>query len=96
MPIEFEAKVLGVEPNELADRILALGGRRVGDRLMRRYVYDIQGDESRWIRLRDTGTDVNLTEGDRARRDRRYDGDRGGGRGLRDHQRVVATHRVRA
>ena len=62
MPIEFEAKVLGVEPNELADRILDLGGRRVGDRLMRRYVYDIQaGDESRWIRLRDTGTDVTLT-----------------------------------
>jgi adenylate cyclase class 2 len=62
MPIEFEAKVLGVEPNEVADRILALGGRRVGDRLMRRYVYDIQaGDESRWIRLRDTGTDVTLT-----------------------------------
>ncbi|MEV8373127.1 CYTH domain-containing protein [Kribbella sp. NPDC056861] len=62
MPIEFEAKMLDVEPDELADRILRLGGRRVGDRLMRRYVYDIRvGDESRWIRLRDDGTAVTLT-----------------------------------
>ncbi|MFG1621654.1 class IV adenylate cyclase [Kribbella sp. NPDC049227] len=62
MPIEFEAKVLDVEPDALAGRILRLGGRRVGDRLMRRYVYDIAaGDESRWIRLRDTGTAVTLT-----------------------------------
>lgn len=62
MPIEFEAKMLDVEPDELADRILSLGGRRVGDRLMRRYVYDIRaGDESRWIRLRDDGTAVTLT-----------------------------------
>ncbi|TDW84529.1 adenylate cyclase class 2 [Kribbella pratensis] len=62
MPIEFEAKVLGVDPDEVAGRILSLGGRRVGDRLMRRYVYDIEaGDQSRWIRLRDTGTAVTLT-----------------------------------
>jgi adenylate cyclase class 2 len=62
MPIEFEAKVLDVEPDALADKILLLGGRRVGCCLMRRYVYDIEaGDESRWIRLRDSGTDVTLT-----------------------------------
>ncbi|GAA3126316.1 adenylate cyclase class 2 [Kribbella aluminosa] len=62
MPIEFEAKVLQIEPDEVADRILSLGGCRVGDRLMRRYVYDIQaGDEARWIRLRDTATAVTLT-----------------------------------
>lgn len=62
MPIEFEAKVLDVEPDEMADRILLLGGRRVGSRMMRRYVYDIQaGDESRWIRLRDSGAEVTLT-----------------------------------
>jgi adenylate cyclase class 2 len=61
MPIEFEAKVLGVEPDELAEEILRLGGRSMGDRLMRRYVYDIQaGDASRWIRLRDTGSTVTL------------------------------------
>ncbi|MEV4264105.1 CYTH domain-containing protein [Kribbella sp. NPDC049584] len=62
MPIEFEAKVLDVEPNGLADKILLAGGRQVGHRMFRRYVYDIQaGDESRWIRLRDSGTAVTLT-----------------------------------
>ncbi|MET9269456.1 CYTH domain-containing protein [Kribbella sp. NPDC003557] len=62
MPIEFEAKVLDIAPDQLADRILAAGGRRVAERLMRRYVYDVlPGDESRWIRLRDTGTAVTLT-----------------------------------
>ncbi|WP_433166955.1 class IV adenylate cyclase [Kribbella sp. CA-247076] len=62
MPIEFEAKVLDVEPHEMAERILRLGGRSVGERLMRRYVYDVRaGDESRWIRLRDDGSAVTLT-----------------------------------
>ncbi|TCC55114.1 CYTH domain-containing protein [Kribbella pittospori] len=62
MPIEFEAKVLDVEPDELAERILRLGGRQVGDRLMRRYVYDVvAGDVSRWIRLRDSGAAVTLS-----------------------------------
>ncbi|MEU0091837.1 hypothetical protein [Kribbella sp. NPDC006257] len=61
MAIEFEAKVLDIDPDSLADEILRLGGRRVGYRVMRRYVYDIQaGDKSRWIRLRDTGTSVSL------------------------------------
>jgi adenylate cyclase class 2 len=62
VPVEFEAKVLEVEPDEMAETILRAGGRRVGDALMRRYVYDIQaGDQSKWIRLRDTGTAVTLT-----------------------------------
>ncbi|MEI8410605.1 MULTISPECIES: CYTH domain-containing protein [unclassified Kribbella] len=62
MAVEFEAKVLEVEPDGMADSILRAGGRRVGDALMRRYVYDIQaGDRSRWIRLRDAGTAVTLT-----------------------------------
>jgi adenylate cyclase class 2 len=62
MPIEFEAKLLDVEPDEMANRIRSLGGRRIGSRLLRRYVYDIRaGDASRWIRLRDTGAEVTLT-----------------------------------
>ncbi len=35
MPIEFEAKVLDVVPDEVAHRVLRLGGRRMGARLMR-------------------------------------------------------------
>lgn len=54
--------MLDVDPAAVAEKILALGGRMVGARLMRRYVYDITaGDDSRWIRLRDTGSEVTLT-----------------------------------
>lgn len=62
MPIEHEAKVLDVDTEEAAARILAAGGRQVsGPRLMRRHVYDIvPGDLSKWIRLRDTGTETTL------------------------------------
>jgi adenylate cyclase class 2 len=61
VPIEFEAKVLEVKPDDLADRIIELGGHRAGYALMRRFVYDIrEGDETKWIRLRDTGTVVTL------------------------------------
>jgi adenylate cyclase class 2 len=62
MPVEFEAKVLGIEPDEVVGAILVLGGHRLGDRLMRRYAYDVEvGDKSRWIRLRDSGDEVTLT-----------------------------------
>jgi adenylate cyclase class 2 len=62
MPTEFEAKVLDIEPDSLVDKILRCGGRRTGYAVMRRYVYDIDsGDQSKWIRLRDSGTQVTLT-----------------------------------
>ncbi|QFZ17741.1 class IV adenylate cyclase [Saccharothrix syringae] len=62
MAIEFEAKVLDVDPVASEQLILARGGVKVGDRLLRRFVYDIQpGDQSRWVRLRDTGDEITLT-----------------------------------
>lgn len=62
MPTEYEAKVLDIDPTTIASRILAAGGRSIGEREMRRYVYDIvPGDMTRWIRLRDTGTESTLT-----------------------------------
>lgn len=62
MPTEYEAKVLDIDPAQLAERITDAGGRHVGDRAMRRYVYDIvPGDLSKWIRLRDTGEESTLT-----------------------------------
>ena len=48
-------RVVTVRESGRGDRILRLGGRMMGVRLMRRYVYDVRaGDESRWIRLRMT------------------------------------------
>lgn len=60
--IEYEAKALDIEPEEVARLILDKGGSDLGEVLQRRYVYDIEpGDASRWVRLRDTGSQVTLT-----------------------------------
>jgi adenylate cyclase class 2 len=62
MPAEYEAKVLDIDPSATQELILAKGGVPVGQALLRRFVYDIAaGDESRWIRLRDTGGKATLT-----------------------------------
>lgn len=62
MTIEFEAKILDIDPAAFARMVLAAGGERLGEALQRRYVYDLAaGDESRWIRLRDTGSQITLT-----------------------------------
>jgi adenylate cyclase class 2 len=62
VPIEHEAKVLNIDPTEITSVILAKGGTQVdAPKFMRRYVYDIvPGDLSKWIRLRDTGTETTL------------------------------------
>ncbi|WP_159945548.1 MULTISPECIES: class IV adenylate cyclase [unclassified Nocardiopsis] len=60
--IEYEAKVLDIDVDQVARRILDKGGTELGEVLQRRYVYDIApGDASRWVRLRDTGNQVTLT-----------------------------------
>nr|WP_281243676.1 radical SAM protein [Actinopolyspora alba] len=62
MAIEHEAKVLEIDPDEFEHRVVALGGRRIDKAWQRRYVYDIvTGDQSRWVRLRDTGGETTLT-----------------------------------
>lgn len=62
MPAEYEAKVLDIDPTQMSALILAKGGRLVGGpTLQRRYVYDITpGDQSKWIRVRDTGAKTTL------------------------------------
>ncbi|PRX51074.1 adenylate cyclase class 2 [Prauserella shujinwangii] len=62
MPVEHEAKVLDIDPDAMQRLILDKGGQKLGERFMRRYVYDITpGDQSKWIRLRDTGDETTLT-----------------------------------
>ncbi|MGH3624201.1 MAG: class IV adenylate cyclase [Sciscionella sp.] len=61
MAIEHEAKILDIDPDTIHSRITELGGTKIGTYSMRRYVYDIDpADQSRWIRLRDTGTMTTL------------------------------------
>lgn len=60
--IEYEAKVLDIDVDWVSRLILDKGGADLGEKLQRRYVYDIEpGDSSRWVRLRDTGSQVTLT-----------------------------------
>jgi len=62
VPIEHEAKILDIDPDTMEQLILDKGGQKLGERFMRRYVYDITpGDQSKWIRLRDTGDETTLT-----------------------------------
>jgi adenylate cyclase class 2 len=62
VPIEHEAKILNIDPDATERLILDKGGQKLGERFMRRYVYDITpGDQSKWIRLRDTGDEITLT-----------------------------------
>jgi adenylate cyclase class 2 len=62
VPIEHEAKILDIDPEAVERLILAKGGEKLGEKFMRRYVYDITpGDQSKWIRLRDTGDETTLT-----------------------------------
>jgi adenylate cyclase class 2 len=57
---EFEAKILDVDPDEVRARLARAGAGHIGDRLQRRYVYDIPGRAGAWVRLRDTGSEVTL------------------------------------
>lgn len=61
MPIEHEAKILDIDPDTIERHILDKGGHKLGERFMRRYVYDITpGADGRWIRLRDNGSRTTL------------------------------------
>ena len=62
MPIEHEAKVLDIDPDVIEKLIIQQGGQKLGEKHMRRFVYDIDpNDQSKWIRLRDTGNETTLT-----------------------------------
>ncbi|MER7674167.1 class IV adenylate cyclase [Kitasatospora sp. NPDC096128] len=58
--IEFEAKILNVEPEKIRALLAEAGADHVADRFQRRYVYDVPGRPGTWVRLRDTGSDITL------------------------------------
>jgi adenylate cyclase class 2 len=61
VPIEHEAKILDIDPDTIERHILDKGGHKLGERFMRRYVYDITpGVDGKWIRLRDNGNRTTL------------------------------------
>jgi adenylate cyclase class 2 len=57
---EFEAKILDIEPETMCILLIEAGAAHLGNKLQRRYVYDIPGRPGAWVRLRDTGTEVTL------------------------------------
>jgi adenylate cyclase class 2 len=62
LSIEFEAKVIDINKEELETKIIQLGGSKIGKVLMKRYVYDINPEQrGHWIRLRDDGKQTTLT-----------------------------------
>jgi adenylate cyclase, class 2 len=61
MPTEHEAKVLDIDPGDIAKRVIDAGGHVVGSSMQYRYVFDIEpADPSRWIRLRMSGSKTTL------------------------------------
>ncbi|MEV5983524.1 CYTH domain-containing protein [Streptomyces sp. NPDC052051] len=60
--IEYEAKALDIDPEDIARRIFAAGGVEAAPpHIMRRYVYDtVPVTVGRWVRLRDTGNGATL------------------------------------
>ena len=62
MNIEYEARILEVNTEELEKKIKELGGKFVSDFDQKRYVYDvIPKQEAKWIRLRKANDETTLT-----------------------------------
>ena len=60
--IEFEAKVLNINRENILEKLNRLGAVKIKDYSFRRYVFDtIPKQDSRWIRLRSDGTETTLT-----------------------------------
>ena len=60
--IEHEAKLLGINPVEIRQKLEKLGVVKVGEYNFRRYVFDtIPATQNRWVRLRSNGVETTLT-----------------------------------
>lgn len=66
MQTEYEVKILDIDVDEIKKKLEDIGAKKITEKLMRRYVYDIEMDEkrkdcSKWIRLRNNGNETTLT-----------------------------------
>ena len=60
--IEYEVRVLGINPEEIKDKLKGLNAILIEDVFQKRYVYDFKPVEpNKWIRLRTNGTTTTLT-----------------------------------
>ncbi|HIA91691.1 TPA: CYTH domain-containing protein [Candidatus Saccharibacteria bacterium] len=60
--IEYEARILEIEPVPLINKLKALGAERVGDHFFRRHVFEtLPPIAGRWVRLRTNGKTSTLT-----------------------------------
>lgn len=61
MPIEFEAKILEINVEEVYSKLNILGAIKMGENMQKRLVYDFNPKkDNSWIRLRSNGTKTTL------------------------------------
>lgn len=66
MEIEYEIRILEIDPNKIEEKLKSIGAHKVGEYFQRRYVYDFHPEiKGKWIRLRTTGEKTTLTIKDR-------------------------------
>ena len=60
--VEYEARVLEIDHDEMIKQLEMLGAEKVFESLQQRYVYDLKPkQENKWIRLRTNGEKTTLT-----------------------------------
>jgi len=61
MAKEFETKVLDIDVKEIRDKLIKIGAKKKSEFSMRRWIFDIDSSQDKWIRLRDDGEKITLT-----------------------------------
>lgn len=65
MKTELEVRILNIDIKKIQQKLKSIGAKKIAERNMRRYVYDLSKDQKgnceRWIRLRDDGSKTTLT-----------------------------------
>lgn len=61
MKTELEVKILDINVSNILKKLQEIWAKKIVDRNMRRYVYDIPERANSWVRLRDDWTKITLT-----------------------------------